>query len=164
MEGKYEVLTEQTRATEQQSLPTAPITSTIPRTDLLSMSTFGVFPDIISDKETMKEIIEEVGKGELCTPLKPADPSNRFTRDMLWWRNLYEKDPAKLEEKITDDEWKNRRKALLYGALVAANDYNTLKFLVETSESYSLAQKMLAEELERTKKTGGNIPEKKLFQ
>ena len=127
----FENTGEQTSVTEYQQ-PTAPISSTIPRTDLLSMSTFGVFPDIIPDKETLKEIVEEVGKGELCTPLRPADPSNRFTRDMLWWRNLYEKDPAKLEEKITDDEWKNRRKALLYGALVATNDYNTLKFLVET--------------------------------
>jgi hypothetical protein len=154
----------QTKIENTYSTPTAPVASSIIRYDLLSMSTKGVFPDVIPDRETLEEIVKEIGKSELCVPLKPADPSFTFTRDSLWWRNLYEKDPTRLERKLDNQEWEKRRKALLYASLIANTDYDRMKFLVETGESLSLAQQMLAQELEEAKERGKNIPEKKLFQ
>jgi len=93
--------------------PTLPLLEDYARLNILSRTTKGLFPDVIPDERTLKELIEHFSDEQGAVPLESPNPLRKVSSQTVKISNFIDYTPE-FEIKINDDTWKQRKKALVY--------------------------------------------------
>ena len=93
--------------------PTLPLLEDYARLNILSRTTKGLFPDIMPDERTLKELIEHFSDEQGAVPLESPNPLKKASKETLKISNFIDYTPE-FEIKINDETWKQRKKALVY--------------------------------------------------
>jgi len=93
--------------------PTLPLLEDYARLNILSRTTKGLFPDVIPDERTLKELLEHFSDEQGAVPLESPNPLRKVSSQTVKISNFIDYTPE-FEIKINDETWKQRKKALVY--------------------------------------------------
>lgn len=93
--------------------PMLPLLEDYARLNILSRTTKGLFPDVVPDERTLKELIEHFSDEQGAVPLESPNPLKKASKGTLEISKFIDYTPE-FEIKINDETWKQRKKALVY--------------------------------------------------
>jgi len=101
---------------QSQSSIQLPLLEDYARLNILSRTTKGLFPDVIPDQQTLKDLLQNFEKEQGAVPLASPSPLLKMNKATMKIPNFIEYEPE-FEMSINDDTWRQRKKALTYALL-----------------------------------------------
>jgi len=101
---------------QSQSSIQLPLLEDYARLNILSRTTKGLFPDVIPDQQTLKDLLQNFEKEQGAVPLASPSPLFKMNKATMKIPNFIEYEPE-FEVSINDDTWRQRKKALTYALL-----------------------------------------------
>jgi len=93
-----------------------PLLEDYARLNILSRTTKGLFPDVIPDQQTLKDLLQNFEKEQGAVPLASPSPLLKMNKATMKIPNFIEYEPE-FEISINDETWRQRKKALTYALL-----------------------------------------------